>query len=185
VVKATRTAVLFLVLLLFWQALSARIDPLFITLGVLSAALTTWFSLRLLESVVGSAQDTPRIHVWHLLRFLGWLLLQIPPAGFQVAAVVLDPRRPPRPGVVCFRTELTSPAARTLLANAITLVPGTMTLNVDGPEFTVHAFTPETTADLANGGMQGRIARAFRQPPEPAPQMRWEPIHDELPEDPG
>ena len=183
--RLSRTVLLFLALLLFWQALSARLDPLFLTLGVLSAALTTAFSLRLLEHVLGSAEHTPRIHVGHLLSFLAWLLLQIPPAGFQVAAVVLDPRRPPRPGVVRFRTTLRSPAARTLLANAITLVPGTMTLSVDGNEFTVHAFTPDTTADLANGKMQSRIARAFRQEPEPPPQMHWEPVHDELPEDPG
>jgi multicomponent Na+:H+ antiporter subunit E len=185
VVRVLRAVGLFVTLLLFWQALSARIDPLFIALGVVSALLATAFSLRLLEDVLGPATDTPRIHVPYLLWFLVWLLWQIPPAGFQVASVVLDPRRPPRPGVVRFRTNLRSPAAKTLLANAITLVPGTMTLSVEGDEFTVHAFTPDTTADLADGSMQTRIARAFRQPDEPPPQMIWEPIHDELPEDPG
>lgn len=182
--KFTRAALLFLTLLLFWQALSARIDPLFITLGVASAALTTWFSLRLLGSVIGAADETPRIHIGYLLLFLVWLILQIPPAGLHVTRVVLDPRRPPRPGVVRFHTHLESPAARTLLANAITLVPGTMTLNVEGGEFTVHAFTPGTTADLANAAMQRRIARAFRQVPEGPPRMVWEPVHDVLPEDP-
>ncbi len=183
--RITRAVVLFVTLLLFWQALSARVDPLFIALGVLSAAFTTWYSLRLLENVVGSAADTPRIHLGHLTWFLVWLVFQIPPAGIQIARVVLDPRRPPRPGVVHFHTTLRSPAARTLLANAITLVPGTMTVNVDGGEFTVHAFTPDTTEDLVNAKMQGMIAKAFRQDPEPPPRMYWEPIHDELPEDPG
>ena len=183
-VRLTRIFVLFVTLLLFWQSLSARVDPLFITLGVLSAAFTTWFSLRLLEHVVGRAEHTPRIHLGYLVAFLAWLLLQIPPAGLQIARVVLDPRRPPRPGVVRFTTRLESPAARTLLANAITLVPGTMTVNVEGSEFTVHAFTPDTTEDLATAKMQRKIARAFRQEPEPAPRMVWEPIHDELPEDP-
>lgn len=182
--RFTRIVVLFVALLLFWQSLSARVDPLFITLGVLSAALTTWFSLRLLENVVGRAEDTPRIHVGYLISFLVWLLLQIPPAGIQIARVVLDPRRPPRPGIVRFRTTLGSPAARTLLANAITLVPGTMTVNVEGGDFTVHAFTPDTTADLADATMQGKIARAFRQEPEVPPRMVWDAIHDELPEDP-
>ncbi len=181
--RKLRAIMLFVALLVFWQALSARIDPLFMVLGVLSAALSTWLGVRLIDAVVGSAEYTPRIHLGYLLLYLGWLLMQIPPAGVQVARVVLDPRRPPRPGVVRFRTELSSPAARTLLANSITLVPGTMTLNVEGREFTVHAFTPDSAEDLATAAMQGRIARAFRTEPEPPPQMIWQPIHDELPEE--
>jgi len=178
-----RAIMLFVALLVFWQVLSARIDPLFFVLGVLSAALSTWLGVRLIDTVVGSAEDTPRIHHGYLLSYLIWLLMQIPPAGFHVARVVLDPRRPPRPGVVRFRTELSSPAARTLLANSITLVPGTITTDVQGTEFTVHAFTPDSAADLATAAMQARIARAFRLEPEPPPQMVWEPIHDELPEE--
>ncbi len=175
---------LFLSLLVFWQLLSARIDPLFIALGIVSAAGSTWFAVRLLEPVVGDAEETPRIHLLYLVRFLLWLLLRIPPAGLAIARVVIDPRRPPRPGVARFRTGLASPAARTLLANAITLVPGTMTLNVDEDEFTIHVFTPDAAADLANAATQRRIALAFRQTPDEPPTMIWDPVHDELPEEP-
>lgn len=181
--RKLRAAMLFIALLVFWQVLSARIDPLFIVLGILSAALATWLGVRLIDEVVGSAQDTPRIHLGYLISYIIWLLIQIPPAGFHVARVVLDPRRPPRPGLVRFRTELTSPAARTLLATSITLVPGTMTTDVRGTEFTVHAFTPDSAKDLATAAMQARIARAFRLEPELPPRMVWEPIHDELPEE--
>jgi multicomponent Na+:H+ antiporter subunit E len=97
---------------------------------------------------------------------------------------VLDPRRPPRPGVVHFRTGLRSPAARTLLATSITLVPGTITLNVDGDEFIVHAFTPANMSDLASADAQARIARIFGVPADEPPVLRWEPVHDALPEDP-
>jgi multicomponent Na+:H+ antiporter subunit E len=183
--RVLRPLMLFVVLLGFWQALSARVDPLFITIGVVSSAAVTVFTLRLIEAVVGPADRAPRLSLLHLISFLAWLLTRIPPAGLQVALVVLDPRRPPRPGVVHFRTGLASPAARTLLANAITLVPGTITINVTGDEFTVHAFTPESVGDLASAEAQSRIARAFRVPPDEPPLMIWEPVHDELPaEDP-
>jgi multicomponent Na+:H+ antiporter subunit E len=183
--RALRALLMFAALLAFWQTLSARVDPLFLVLGVLSAAGSTWFASRLIEPVVGSPEHTPRIDLWHLTRFLVWLLLRIPPAGVAIARVVLDPRRPPRPGVFRFRTGLASPAARTLLANAITLVPGTMTLNVEEDEFTVHAFTPDAAADLATAAMQRRIALAFRQPADQPPAMVWDPVHDELPDDPS
>ena len=181
--RSLRALALFVSLLAFWQALSARIDPLFIAMGVVGAATVTWFSLRLIEVVVGPPGTRPPLHLGHLLRFLIWLLLRIPPAGVAVAWVVVNPRRPPRPGVVHFRTGLESPAARTVLANSITLVPGTMTLNVDEDEFTVHAFTPASVADLASARAQTLIAKAFRVPPDEPPEMVWEPLHDELPEE--
>ncbi len=181
--RSFRAIVLFVSLLAFWQALSARVDPLFIGIGVVAAVTVTAFSLRLLEAVVGPPGTRPPMRLWHLVRFHVWLLLRIPPAGIAVAWVVLNPRRPPRPGVVHFRTGLDSPAARTMLANAITLVPGTMTLNVADDEFIVHAFTPESVADLASARTQALIAKGFGVPPDDPPEMIWEPLHDELPEE--
>lgn len=182
--RTLRTGVLFLLLFGFWQALSGRIDPLFIVLGILSSAAVTRMTVPLFEQVIGSAKEHPRVRPFKLFAYFVWLLSRIPQAGFHVARVVLDPRLAPRPGVVRFTTTLVSPTARTVLANSITLVPGTMTLTVDGAEFTVHAFTPASVADLANAATQCRIAAAFNHPPDAPPVMTWEPIHDELPEDP-
>lgn len=183
--RTLRALTLFGLLLIFWLALSARLDPLFVVLGVLSAALVTWLSMGLLEGVLGQADQTPRLHLWHLLTYLVWLVARIPPAGFQVALVVLDPRRTARPGVVRFRTRLASPTARTMLANSITVVPGTMTIEVTDDVFVVHAFTPAAAEDLATGAMQNRIARAFRHEHDPEPVLVWDPVHDALPEDPS
>lgn len=180
--RAIRTGTLFVVLLAFWLVLSGRLDPVFVVLGIVSSVAVTWFATRLLDGVIGPADATPRVSLFHLVSFFVWLLAQIPPAGLVIARVVIDQRRPPRPGVVRFRTRLQSPAARTLLANAITLVPGTITLNVEGDEFTVHAFTPGAMLDLYTATTQHRIARAFREPMDDPPVLVWEPIHDELPE---
>jgi multicomponent Na+:H+ antiporter subunit E len=182
--RTLRAVVLFVLLLGFWQALSARLDPLFLTLGVLSAALVTWSSLWLIEQIFGERDDTPRVSLVWLLAYGAWLLPRIVHSGIWVALVVLDPKRPPRPGVVHFRTGLQSPAARTLLATSITLVPGTITLNVYGSEFIVHAFTPANMSDLASADTQARIARIFGVPADEPPVLRWEPVHDALPEDP-
>jgi multicomponent Na+:H+ antiporter subunit E len=182
--RMLRAAVLFVLLLGFWQALSGRLDPLFIGMGIVFSALVTWFGLRLLDDVLPPTPRAERVDVLQLLLYSVWLLSRIPPAGIAIARVVLDPRHPPRPGVVRFRTQLRSPAARTLLANSITLVPGTITLNLEGDELTVHAFTPDTVLDLATAATQCRIARVFREPEEQPPTLVWEPVHDELPEEP-
>jgi multicomponent Na+:H+ antiporter subunit E len=182
--RILRVVTMFLALLGFWQILSARIDPLFAVLGVLSAAVLTVYALWLVEHVLGPRDQVRPISPLGFLAFAGWMLLRMLASAVWVATVVLDPRRRPHPGVVHFDTTLPSAAARTMLANSISLVPGTITLNVQGPSFTVHAFTPQSVEDLATAATQRRIARVFRVPPDDPPAMTWDPVHDALPEDP-
>lgn len=175
--KLLRHAGLFVLMLGFWLLLSGHYDPLFISMGVVSATVATWFGGALLEHTIGPAHSHPRVRVLSLLVYVGWLVARIIPSAIQVARIVLDPRLPPEPGMVRFRTRLNSPAARTTLANSITLVPGTMTIDVEGDEFTVHAFTHDAVKDLATGRMQNRIARVFRDTHQPEPELHWESGH--------
>jgi len=180
-----RTPVLFVLLLAFWLLLSWRLDPLFLVMGVGSAALVAWLSRPLLGAVLGDAGRAARhVRPGYLLLYAVWLLGRMPAAGLHILRVVLDPRVPPRPGIVRFRTNLASPAARTMLATSITMVPGTMTLDVDGDEFTIHAFTPTAVADLANAATQRRIARIFGDPPDDPPELVWEEPNPHPPMDP-
>jgi multicomponent Na+:H+ antiporter subunit E len=52
-------------------------------------------------------------------------------ANIEVAYRVVHPRLPIKPGIVKVRTSLQSDIAITLLANSITLTPGTMSVDVD------------------------------------------------------
>jgi multicomponent Na+:H+ antiporter subunit E len=180
----TRPILLFLALFAFWFLLSGKSEPLFLVMGLVSALVVTRFGVPLLTEVLGSPEETPRIDLLRFVGYVAWLLTRIPPAALDVAMSILLPSRSPRPGVVRFTTGLHSPAARTLLANSITLVPGTMTLSVDGGEFVVHALSPRATEDLASAEVQRRIARVFRITPDVPPTMRWDPLRPELPEEP-
>lgn len=172
--KWLRILLLFSLLLAFWLLLSGHMDPLFISMGVVSAAASTWFGAKLLERTVGDAARHPRVHLFWAAILVGWLLGRMVVGAVQVARIVLDPRCTPRPGVTQFRTQLRSPAARTVLASTITLVPGTITLEVEGDLFTVHSFTPDAVDDLADARMQNRIAAAFRDVDQPAPELHWD-----------
>lgn len=67
------------------------------------------------------------IFLWHLVR-----------ANLDVARRVLSPSLPINPGIVRVRTGLTSPLGKLVLANSITLTPGTLTLDADGDSLYVH-----------------------------------------------
>jgi multicomponent Na+:H+ antiporter subunit E len=164
-------------LLGFWLLLSWRLDPLFVGMGVVSAIAITIASTPLLERTIGAAGDHPRVRVHKLLPYVIWLLGRILVSALQLAWIVINPRVPPEPGIVRLATSLRSPAARAMLSNSLTLVPGTMTLEMDEHELTVHSFTPDAVDDLATAAMQNRIAAIFGDVHQEPPELIWEAGH--------
>jgi multicomponent Na+:H+ antiporter subunit E len=59
-------------------------------------------------------------------------------SNFDVARRVLTPALPIKPGIVEVKTKLKSKFARMLLANSITLTPGTLTVDVKDDSFFIH-----------------------------------------------
>ncbi|MBI4011476.1 MAG: Na+/H+ antiporter subunit E [Candidatus Rokubacteria bacterium] len=151
------TLLVFSVCFAFWLALSGSAAPLHLIFGAVSSAAVAWVN-RDLEMVSVAARISPRF-----LAYLPWLLREIAVANIQVVRLVLHPRLPVDPVVVRFETTLRGDLARTTFANSITLTPGTVTLDVEGSEFVVHAVT-RGMADLAGGMMERRIAAVFEEP---------------------
>jgi len=79
--------------------------------------------------------------VVYVLNFL-WLMVK---ANFNVARIVLTPSLPINPGIVEFDTKLTNEYAKMVLANSITLTPGTFTVDVVGSRFYIHWLDVKTT----------------------------------------
>ena len=55
------------------------------------------------------------------------------------------------PILIRFRTSLQTKAARVLLANSITLTPGTITVSLEGDELVVHCLDKTLAEGLADG----------------------------------
>lgn len=89
-------------------------------------------------------------------------------SAVRVAIVVLTPdlRSTLRPAIIAFPLTVKSDAEITLLANLITLTPGTLTVDVaeDRSVLYVHALTLESRealiADIA-GGFEARIREVY------------------------
>jgi len=74
-----------------------------------------------------------------------WLLVYIPiflwyvvVANLDVVYRVVHPDMPIHPGIVKVKTTLKNPAGRTMLANSITLTPGTLTVDMVDEYLYVH-----------------------------------------------
>ncbi len=66
------------------------------------------------------------------------------------------------PVLVHFRTTLRTRAARVLLANSITLTPGTITVSLEGDELSVHCLDKSLAQGLADGIFAKELERLER-----------------------
>lgn len=66
------------------------------------------------------------------------LLIEMLRANLDVAMRVINPSLPINPGIVEFKTTLKSDLLKFILANSITLTPGTLTMDVKDDSFFVH-----------------------------------------------
>lgn len=139
-----------------WLGLSGFFDPIHLLFGAVSVTFVTALSHRYLTA--GGPLGRGLRRLFGLLAYSPWLLWQVALANYDVLLRVLGIRRVD-PQVVRFRPGLASEFGKVTLANSITLTPGTVTVEVAGGEFIVHAIAPEPAADLAEGAMVRRVRR--------------------------
>lgn len=78
-----------------------------------------------------------------VLRYIGYaglVLWEIAKANIDVLKVIYDFKHKPDSVLIHFDTDLRSGAARTALANSITLTPGTITVFQEDESYTVHCL---------------------------------------------
>ncbi|MBR5163469.1 MAG: Na+/H+ antiporter subunit E, partial [Schwartzia sp.] len=127
----------------FWMLLSGNTQTKFLVYGVLTAIIASWASYPLL--LVPNADDTKRyfvfgINPFKLVAYFIWLLWQLVLANIDVIRATVRPEIEIDPCVVRFRYQTDNPMARVVLANSITLTPGTVTMNLtDDGVYEVHA----------------------------------------------
>jgi multicomponent Na+:H+ antiporter subunit E len=123
-------------LALAWVALTGQLTPINFVFGFIVGYLLLWLGRR-----VAGESDYFR-KVWLIFNFAGYFAWQLVLANLRVTAEILTPRHNMRPAVVAVPLDVTNPVAITLLANLITLTPGTLSLDVPPGENTlyVHAL---------------------------------------------
>lgn len=76
------------------------------------------------------------------------LIWEIVKANFATISLVVSPKYEVEPVLVTFHTDLKSDLAKTILANSITLTPGTITVELTEDEFKVHCLDKEMAEGL-------------------------------------
>lgn len=136
------TFLLFASLLGFWLLLNGSLAGDVVLAGVAAAAIVALaFTGNL--SFLSEFRATPAAFGAALL-YVPYFAKELVKANLSVARIVLTPRLPLNPGIVKVRTKLKSRMGRALLANSITLTPGTLTVEMDGEWLYIHWVTVDS-----------------------------------------
>ncbi len=148
--------------MIFWYILSGYLDLFHIGSGIICCAIVTLISGDLVFRSDRSLTRSARTFI-RLILSIPKLMVAILYANIDVAYRVLHPKMPINPGMITIDTPFTNDILRTSFANAITLTPGTVTVDVTGGTFIVHALVREAAEeDLLKGrDMQNSLARIF------------------------
>lgn len=130
-------AFLLSVLILFglWLLLGGTAPDEIMTGAVVAVLVSLVFLSRI--DVLASLRLTPK-SLAYIPAFLVVFIMELVKSTYDVARRVVSPSLPINPGIVKVRTKLKSPWGRIMLANSITLTPGTMTVETDGEDFYIH-----------------------------------------------
>lgn len=148
---------LFVCLLIFWLALSGHYTVFLISMGLVSIVFVVWMIWR---ADLVDTEGQPFELLLAAVTYWPWLVIEIFKSAWSVTRIILAPSLPISPTMTKVIGQQRTNAGLATYANSITLTPGTITTDIDGPILTVHALTEHGAADLEAGGMDARV-KAF------------------------
>ena len=139
-----------------WVLFSGKLDAFHLGIGAATVALLFWLESRL---PAFSASERQGLRFFPTFVYLFWLLWQMLLSAWYVAGKILGPKEGLQPRLFRVKCAMPSQVNSVVLANSITLTPGTLTVDMEGDELVIHALTPETEQDVVDGDMAERVAR--------------------------
>ncbi len=150
-----------LLLTIVWVALTGSYSVLNIVLGVALSLLSASFVRR------NRRQWQARLRPLRILQLVLLFVYELVLSGYRVARLVLSPRMELKPGIFAFPLAVDRDFEITLLANLITLTPGTLSVDVSADRkfllvHTLDCSNPEQLRRDIAAGFEKKILEAFR-----------------------
>ena len=141
----------------FWLLLSGYYQPLMLFFMVVSVAVVLFITQRMQAD---QFEINPLARIGKITLFFFWFVVEIIKSNIVVAKCVWVGKSV-RPAMREVRFTQKTRAGRVLYANAITLTPGTLSMDLDEENQTilVHALSPDMLDDLDKGEMDKRICQ--------------------------
>src|SRR6056297_1220081 len=159
-----RYILFFIISFILWLLLSFNLTISNIIVGVIVSLITTIiFGKYFIKDVIPFLQ--PQRYFW-LIVYLFIFIWECIKANFDVAYRVLHPAMPIKPGIVKVKLGVKSNIAKTMLANSITMTPGTIAVDVKDDVLYVHwiyvsSEDPAVYTEKVSGRFEKYIKKIF------------------------
>ncbi|MFO8055219.1 MAG: Na+/H+ antiporter subunit E [Bacteroidales bacterium] len=159
-----RFLIAFISLFVFWLIITFSLTPENIITGIVAALLATILFRKHLIRINRKILQ-PMRYFWFVV-YLFIFIWEVLKANFDVAYRVIHPALPIKPGIVRVPLEVSSAIARTMLANSITMTPGTISVDIVGDDIFVHWIyvktdKPEDYSRKVSGRFEKYIKKIF------------------------
>ncbi|TWU48116.1 Na+/H+ antiporter subunit E [Rubripirellula reticaptiva] len=145
-----------------WLLWSGHFDnPFLIGMGIASCGVSLWLSQRM--KIVDEEGAPAQLGFRPFTQYAPWLIKEIVVSNIQVAKIILSAKMPLKRNIVMVTASQKSPLGRVIMANSITLTPGTVSMDLIGNKIKVHALSLEEAEEDMSGDMDRRITRLEQQ----------------------
>ena len=130
---------MYIIFFFVWIVFNGRITTEIVIFGLVIAALIFAFTCKFMDySIKKELQLYKKAGL--IGSYIILLIVEIVKANITVVHMILNQKEEMEPVIVKFRTNLRTETARVMLANSITLTPGTITVSLEDNELTVHCL---------------------------------------------
>ncbi len=126
----------FIVLFLFWIGFTTSFHLQEIIVGAVVSLIIATFAYKSFSETALSFFHPKRL--FYIGKYLVVFIIALLKSNFDVARRVISPSLPINPGIVKYTTKLKSDIAKVVLANSITLTPGTLTIDIVDDALHIH-----------------------------------------------
>ncbi|MBS4538358.1 Na+/H+ antiporter subunit E [Clostridium sp. D2Q-11] len=136
----------FLILYGFWFLLTMNTNPSNIVGGLIVSLLVTYSSYGILYDEKGFVFEFPTFFV--VFKYIMILFIEIYKASFELIKTIINNEY--SPSIVEVNLELEDPLLITIVANSITLTPGTITVEKKGSKLLVLYIKEDRNNEVEN-----------------------------------
>lgn len=140
---------MYLLYFLLWIIYNGNITLEICLFGLVIAAAIFAFTCKFMDYSIEKEKHNLK-KVFLFFCYVGVLVMEIVKANFAVIHMILSEEEETEPALVSFTSDMKTPSGKALLANAITLTPGTITVALEDSEYVVHCLDKELAAGMDN-----------------------------------
>ena len=138
---------MYLLFLFAWIIFNGKVTLEILIFGVIIAAVMLAFMCKFMDYSLKKEVNVYRKSIW-FLAYVVLLIREIVKANLAIIPKILTIEEEMEPVIVSFRTTLKSDFTKMLLANSITLTPGTITISLENDEYVIHCLDASLASDL-------------------------------------